>query len=66
MKEDIEVGQIRSYTDSISERFYIVEEFNAERDMVHIKWLENERRETYSIASTLRDRVISELEKELL
>ena len=70
MKNDIEVGQIREFHDIFSRertrRCYKIIAYDKERDFVGLEWLDTKHQESYGIDSTLLDRVISDLEVELL
>lgn len=65
---DIKINQFREFFDNIGniKKVYKIINFDWSEDIVTVQWLENGKIERYTTTSTIRDRVLSELEKELL
>lgn len=62
------VGEVRAFFSEFREveRCYVITKVLPEQDLVHIKWLDTGKQETYSFKSTELDRLLSPLERELL
>lgn len=62
----IVVGQYRHFNPSGEEGYYIVTDVDIRVNIVTVKWLRDGRIERYSIESTERDKILTELEIELI